>query len=71
MHKSDIGKLYSFKFPKRKDEILGVVLDFNKQWVIVKRLYDYSVDGYTVFRNHQLEYRHEEYERFATKVLKL
>jgi hypothetical protein len=70
MRKSDIGKLYSFKFPKRKDAILGIVLDFSEQWIAVRRLYDYSLDGYTIFRNDKVVYSHGEYERFASKILK-
>jgi len=70
MRKSQIGKLYSFKFPKRKSEIQGVVLDYNDEWTLVKRTYDYSTDGFTVFKNDRVEAIQGEYEKFAEKILK-
>jgi hypothetical protein len=70
MRKSDIGKLYCFQFPKRKNDILGIVLAYNEEWILVKRLYDYSLDGYTVFRNNGLTYMQGDYEKFAAKILK-
>ena len=71
MRKSQIGKLYSFKFPKRKSEIQGIVLDYNDEWTLLKRTYDYSTDGYTVFKNDKVEATHGEYEKFAAKIFKL
>ena len=70
MRKFQVGKLYSFKFPKRKSEIQGIVLDFNDEWTLLKRAYDYSTDGFTVFKNEKVEYIQSEYEKFAAKILK-
>lgn len=70
MRKSQIGKLYSFKFPKRKSEIQGIVLDYNDEWTLIKRTNDYSTDGFTIFKNDKVEAIQGEYEKFATKILK-
>ncbi|MGZ3860601.1 MAG: hypothetical protein ACXVMS_13755 [Flavisolibacter sp.] len=70
MPKSQIGKLYTFKFPKRKSEIQGIVLDYNDKWTLIKRTHDYSTDGFTVFKNDKVEVIHEDYEKFAAKILK-
>ncbi|RYZ82863.1 MAG: hypothetical protein EOP04_21180 [Proteobacteria bacterium] len=70
MRKSQIGKLYSFKFPKRKSEIQGIVLDYNDEWTLLKRAYDYSTDGFTVFKNEKVQAIQGEYEMFAAKILK-
>jgi hypothetical protein len=70
MRKSQVGKLYSFKFPKRKSEIQGIVLDYNDELTLLKRVYDYSTDGFTVFKNEKVEAIQGEYEKFAAKILK-
>ncbi len=71
MRKTEIGKLYSFKFPKRKSAIQGIVLDYNKDWTIIKHVVDYRIDGFTVFQNEKAEYIYGEAEKFATKILKI
>jgi hypothetical protein len=70
MRKYQVGKHYSFKFPKRKSEIQGIVIDYNNEWTLIKRTYDYSTDGFTVFKNDKLEAIHGAYEKFAAKILK-
>lgn len=70
MSKSQVGKLYSFKFPKRKSEIQGIVLNYNDDWTLIKRTNDYSTDGFTVFKNERVEAIQGEYEKFAAKILK-
>jgi hypothetical protein len=69
MLKRHIGKFYKFNFTGRKDDIYGIVLDFNDQWTLIKRVVDYYFDGYTIFRNIGVKYEQGEYERFASKVL--
>jgi hypothetical protein len=71
MKKSEIGKLLSFKFPKRKSNIQGVVLDYNDDWTLVERIHDYRIDGFTIFKNEKSKYKQDEYDRFSTKILKL
>lgn len=71
MRKSQIGKLYSFKFPKRKSAIQGIILDYNDEWTLIKRIYDYSADGFTIFKNEKVETIQGEGEKFTAKVLKL
>lgn len=70
MRKHQVGKHYSFKFPKRKSEIQGIIIDYNNEWALIKRTYDYSTDGFTVFKNDKLEAIHGAYEKFAAKILK-
>jgi outer membrane protein assembly factor BamB len=71
MRKSQVGKHYSFKFPKRKSQIQGIVIDYNDEWTLIKRTYDYSTDGFTAFKNDKVEATHGEYEKFAAKILKV
>jgi hypothetical protein len=71
MRKSQIGKLFTFKFPKRKNEIQGIVLDYTDEWTLIKRTYDYGADGFTVFKNDKVEVIQDEYEKFAAKIFQL
>ncbi len=68
--KKYIGKFYSFKFPKRKKAIEGLVLDLNLNWTLIATIHDYSFNGYTIFKNDNVDYKHEEYERFASGIFK-
>jgi hypothetical protein len=69
--KKNIGKVITFKFKGRKDNITGVVLNYNDTWTLVKRCVDYSLDGYTIFKNENVQYLTGEYEKRVTKILKL
>ena len=71
MRKFGLGKLYSFKFPRRKSEIRGVVLDYNKEWTLIKCINDYRTDGFTIFKNDKVEASQGEFEKLALKILKL
>src|SRR5436190_4772502 len=71
MRKSKIGKLYTFKFPKRKRDIRGVVIDFNAEWTLILRVIAYTVDGFTIFKNEKVETLYGDFERFASRILKL
>lgn len=66
-----LGKLYSFAFPERSDAIQGIVLDHNQEWTLLRRVFDYSVDGFTLFRNKEVVVRRAEYEKFAERILSL
>jgi hypothetical protein len=70
MHKFRIGKFYTFEFPKRKKAIEGILLDFNKDWTLIARIYDYTFDGFTIFDNTKVQPQDGEYEQFATKICK-
>lgn len=71
MRKSAIGKLFSFRFPGRKSGIQGIVLGFNQEWTLVRRVLDYTPDGFTIFKNEKAECRQGDDEKFAAKILKL
>ena len=71
MKKSQIGKFYQFKFPGRKEEVYGIVINFNSEWTLIKRAYDYSTDGFFLFKNDKVEVLKGEHEKFADKVFKL
>jgi len=71
MAKRLIGKLLTFKFVGRKDNISGIVLDYNDNWTLIKTCTDYRLDGYTIFKNEKVEHLFGDYEKRATKILKL
>ncbi|MFL5741492.1 MAG: hypothetical protein ACJ75B_14805 [Flavisolibacter sp.] len=48
-----------------------IVLDYNDEWTLIKRTYDYITDGFTIFKNDKVEVIYGEYEKFAAKILKL
>jgi hypothetical protein len=65
------GRFLSFKIKGRKSKISGVVLNWNKDWTLIRRCIDYSVDGYSIIRNKNLTFFYEEYEQRANKILKI
>src|SRR3954466_1129518 len=71
MRKLQKGKLYTFKFLKRKSTIAGIVLGYTDEWTLIKDINDYNPDGYTIFKNDKVEVIEGEFEKFATKILKL
>jgi hypothetical protein len=71
MSRKYIGKFLSFKFVGRKHNISGVVLDYNDDYTLIRSCTDYMLDGYIVFRNLKVEYFQGDYEKRATKILKL
>jgi hypothetical protein len=72
MPKPSIGKFLTFKFIGRKDNISGIVLDYNDNWTLLRDCsWDYQLDGYTIFKNDRVEYLYGDFEKRATKILKL
>jgi len=71
MTKKLIGKLFAFKFVGRKYDILGVVLDYNDDWTLIRNCDEYSPDGFTLFKNEKVDHYYGEREKMATKILKL
>ncbi len=71
MPKRSIGKFFTFEFKGRKDNISGVVLDYNDDWTLLKNCVDYRLDGFIIFKNDKVEHYYGDYEKRATKVLKL
>ncbi|MGN6435013.1 MAG: hypothetical protein ACTHMM_00710 [Agriterribacter sp.] len=65
------GKYISFTIKGRKDKIRGIVLNLNKDWTLIKTCIDYTVDGYTIFRNINVKHEYGEFERRANKILLL
>jgi len=65
------GKLVSFSVKSRKAKLTGVVLDYNSNWTLIKRSCDYTLDGFTIFRNLNVEHYYGEFEIRANKILKL
>ncbi len=71
MKKRFLGKVYTFKLQGRKSNISGFVLSYNDDWTLVKRCADYTFDGYTIFKNENVEFELGEFEKRITKILKL
>jgi hypothetical protein len=71
MTKKLIGKLLAFKFVGRKYDIIGVVLDYNEDWTLIRNCAEYFPDGFTIFKNVKVDYYYGEKEKMATKILKL
>lgn len=71
MTNREIGKFLTFEFIGRKQNISGVVIDYNDTYTLVKNCFDYQFDGYTIFKNDRVEYMYGESEKRATKILKL
>ena len=71
MTKKQIGKYFTFKFIGRKYDISGVVLDYNDKWTYIRACNDYSLDGFTIFKNVKVDCYSGEREKMANKILKL
>lgn len=71
MKKKFEGKFLSFKFTGRKFNISGVVLDYNDEWTFIRNCTDYSLDGFTIFKNIKVDFLYGDFEKRATKILKL
>jgi len=66
------GKFVSFKYRDRKDIISGFLIDYNKDWTLIKyNPVDYVIDGYLILKSNKiLKYKRDDYEIFREKVLK-
>jgi hypothetical protein len=71
MTKKLTGKFLTFKFVGRKYDISGVVLDYNDNWTLIRNCSEYSLDGFTIFKNEKVDYFYGDKEKMATKILKL
>lgn len=71
--KKHIGQLISVKFKDRKTPIYGYVVDYNDDWTLMKyNPVDYIIDGYTIFRNKNIEdFRRDTEEKWREKVINL
>lgn len=65
------GGFYSIKFHGRNDFFSGIVLDYNNEWVLIRRCFDYRLDGYTVVRRSKIHsVIYDEFEKRAMLILK-
>ena len=71
MTKQIIGKFRSFRFKGRKENVSGVVLDYNDNWTLLKKCDAYNLDGFIIFKNERAEDVYGDYEKRASKILKL
>lgn len=67
------GKFVSLEYQDRKDIISGYLIDFNKNWTLVKyNPFDYVIDGYLILKTYKiLKYKRDDWEIFREKVLKV
>ncbi len=72
-NKKHIGQLISVKFSDRKNPVSGFVIDYTKDWTLLKyNTVDYMMDGYIIFRHKNIVgILREEEEKFREKVIKL
>ena len=66
-----IGKVVSFKIKGWKEIIQGILINFNVEWVLIKKYFDYCEDGYLFMKNEFISKykRDEEEEIFIEKVI--
>jgi hypothetical protein len=65
------GKFLTFQFPRRKQNISGIVLGYNEAYTFIRRCHDYQLDGYTIFKNDKAEFVQGDFEKRAARILKL
>lgn len=72
MHlKRYVGKFLTFQFQGRKDNISGIVLEYNDDYTLIRTCIDYRLDGYTIFKNEKVEFIQGDFEKRAARILKL
>lgn len=65
-----INQVYHVKF-RDMEPIYGVIADYDADWMLMRALSDYHVDGYVVFRSKGLkDFARANREKWAEKVLK-
>ena len=65
-----INQVYQVKF-RDMEPIYGVIVDDDADWMLMRALSDYHVDGYVVFRSKGLkDFARANREKWAEKVLK-
>lgn len=64
------NKIYSISIHHWEKPIQGIVIDSSKDWILLRNLYDYRIDGLSlVNRKHIDRIERTEREEFAEKVL--
>lgn len=66
-----IGKFLSFRFKGYKKTLSGIVLNYNDDYTLIRASGDYRLDGYTIFKNQDVEYLQDDYEKRAARIFKL
>jgi hypothetical protein len=65
------GKFLTFELSKRSESLSGIVLNYNEEWIFIKRVIDFRLDGYTIFENaEKIVSSYGAYEKLATIILK-
>ncbi len=66
------GKFLTFIISARKEPFSGIILDYNDEWVLIRRCFDYRLDGYTIFKKKgkRVETVYSDYEKVASTILK-
>lgn len=65
------GKVYTFKFSGRKYPITGIFLSASDDYILVRHIVDYRLDGYAIFKiTEKMAWNCNSYEKLATVILK-
>ena len=72
-NKKFVGQLISVRFKDRETPIYGYVVDYNKDWTLMKyNPVDYVIDGYLIFRHKNVKgLRRGVDEKWKEKVMNL
>lgn len=68
-----IRQLISIKFEDKKDVFTGILIDYTKDWLLLRNNpADFMIDGFVILRNKKVKsiYREPEYD-FVEKVIRL
>lgn len=68
-----LRQLISIKFEDKKDVCTGILIDYSKEWILLRNNpADFVLDGFVVVRNKKIKsiFREPEYE-FVEKVIRL
>ncbi len=65
-----VNQVHQVKF-RDMEPIYGVIVDYDADWMLMRALSDYHVDGYVIFRSKDLkDFSRSKREKWAEKVLK-
>lgn len=65
------GQFLTFKLKGRRDSISGILLNYSDEWIMIRRCYDYRLDGYTIFdKTKILITTYDAYEKRAELILR-
>lgn len=68
-----IRQLISITFEDKKDVFTGILIDYSKDWLLLRNNpVDFVIDGFVILRNKKIKsiYREPEYD-FVEKVIRL